>query len=582
MGVEGRRERAERTPLAFRVATILLAVGVAVAGPDALSSVLADPLTLVGWVAFISLFSIVIVPAAPNLGIETSLRVTVSVASAVILGPALALAANLLALVSAQELRHDPWKIVFNHLQFGLAAWAASLVASSLPDDPLWATLLAVPVFDLVNFAAVAVAGRLLGRSTLRDAVRVAAMPFPRFATSYALTAMMAMLIVVLHEEVGSWAVTLLIVPLLLGYNAMRSAKTADERADELAVRVRELEVMHELGTALLSARTPDCVVQLTRRVLGDICQAEVAVPAEGEPPAGVTAHVLPGTSMTVWVPAGLDERRAAEVETICIAVGISLQRLRVEDELRESQRAQADLAEGILAEGTAARSRVALNVHDDVLPYLAAAQMQADNALYAATLGRTEMVKDLAGRMLSGVSDGIAALRGVLDDLQRQTIVPGDLLPVIRRVSDEYRVEHGLDVRLDAERYQGGLSHAVEILLTETVTGLLANVVRHARATHVRVRVASDGSMVTAEVADDGAGFDPREVGAGHHGLALMRQRVAIVRGSFSIDSVRGRGTTVRVRVPTGAALLLRQPEQPEPRQPDAPAVVREEPVRG
>jgi signal transduction histidine kinase len=580
-GDDRRGQAVERPRAAFRPFTLALLVGVAALLPEAARVAAERPLVLLSWVAVLSASSLMYVVSVPKLEIESSLRMPLVVASIVVLPPPMALAANLVALASTRELRRgvDPWKILFNHAQLGLTAYLAAFLVQPL--SPVIATLVAVPVFDLSNAAACALGTWLMGRGTIRQAVRGAAMPFPRFATSYVLIALMAVLIVVLHEMVDPWAVTLLVVPMWLGYNALRSAKTADERADELAVRVRELEVMHELGTALLAARSEDAVVALAETALGDVCQAEVAVAPEGDRPAQVEQHLLPGTDIAVWVPAGLDERRAAEVETICIAVGISMQRLRVEGELRESQRAQADLAEGILAEGTAARSRVALNVHDDVLPYLAAAQMQADNVLHAATLGRTEMVKDLAGRVLHGVSDGIAALRGVLDDLQRQTIVPGDLIPVVRRVSDEYRVVHGLDVELDAQRYEGRLSHAVEILLTETVMGLLANVVRHARASRVWVCLATEGSMVTAEVGDDGVGFDPVQVGAGHHGLALMRQRVAIVHGSFSIDSAPGRGTTVRVSVPSGAALLLRQPEQPQARQPDPPTVVRVPPVR-
>jgi nitrate/nitrite-specific signal transduction histidine kinase len=52
--------------------------------------------------------------------------------------------------------------------------------------------------------------------------------------------------------------------------------------------------------------------------------------------------------------------------------------------------------------------------------------------------------------------------------------------------------------------------------------------------------------------VADDGVGFDPSKVGDEHHGLALMRQRVALAHGEFTIDAAPGRGSVVEIRLPT------------------------------
>jgi signal transduction histidine kinase len=91
----------------------------------------------------------------------------------------------------------------------------------------------------------------------------------------------------------------------------------------------------------------------------------------------------------------------------------------------------------------------------------------------------------------------------------------------------------------------------AVEILMLETIRGCLFNVARHANARSVQVRILADEWRITAVVSDDGDGFDPASVPSGHHGLALMRQRVELARGRFRIDSRLGAGTTVEVEVP-------------------------------
>jgi len=105
-----------------------------------------------------------------------------------------------------------------------------------------------------------------------------------------------------------------------------------------------------------------------------------------------------------------------------------------------------------------------------------------------------------------------------------------------------------------------------VEILLTETVTGLLTNVVRHAQASRVTIRLRTVGAMAQVEVTDDGDGFDPDAVGAGHHGLALMRQRAALAKAEFAVDSGPGRGTTIRLEVPVRTVGPLRTTILPAP----------------
>ena len=78
-----------------------------------------------------------------------------------------------------------------------------------------------------------------------------------------------------------------------------------------------------------------------------------------------------------------------------------------------------------------------------------------------------------------------------------------------------------------------------------------MANVRRHARATHVVLRLDRvDGEAVASlEVQDDGAGFDPGS--SGGFGLAGMRHRVEDVGGELAVDTAPGEGTRVRVRVP-------------------------------
>jgi signal transduction histidine kinase len=78
-----------------------------------------------------------------------------------------------------------------------------------------------------------------------------------------------------------------------------------------------------------------------------------------------------------------------------------------------------------------------------------------------------------------------------------------------------------------------------------------LENVVRHAAARHVRVRLAVATAGLELAVADDGTGFDPRAVPEDRYGLQGVRERAELLGGHVEVASVAGRGTTVTLTVP-------------------------------
>ena len=77
-----------------------------------------------------------------------------------------------------------------------------------------------------------------------------------------------------------------------------------------------------------------------------------------------------------------------------------------------------------------------------------------------------------------------------------------------------------------------------------------LTNIVRHARARHVDVRMSRTGRQLSIVVDDDGIGFEPRSAGDGC-GLQSMMRRAVSVRGTLAVQSSSGRGTTVILTAP-------------------------------
>ena len=94
----------------------------------------------------------------------------------------------------------------------------------------------------------------------------------------------------------------------------------------------------------------------------------------------------------------------------------------------------------------------------------------------------------------------------------------------------------------------------AIETVLYRIVQEALNNVDKHAHASAVTVVVRREARRVCCSVRDDGVGFDPgtaaRSTVKGI-GLIGIRERLAALGGTLSIDAAPGRGTELRVAIP-------------------------------
>ena len=200
-------------------------------------------------------------------------------------------------------------------------------------------------------------------------------------------------------------------------------------------------------------------------------------------------------------------------------------------------------------------KKRVAHELHDGVgqslsllVSGLRSAQEYMKDAEDAARCAR---LLGLAQNALKDIKRLALGLRpSVLDDL--------GLAPAIERLVADLREQYAVAFSLDVDQLAGiRLSEELEIVVFRVVQEALANVVAHASATNATVKVRRQHWAVEVEVSDDGCGFTAPEqkVGvAGHLGLLGMRERAALLGGTFAIESSPGRGTRIVVTIPEGA----------------------------
>jgi len=555
-----RRRRVERGvgrrfPPAFLLYVVVLGGLVASALPAALPAARAQLRDTVFLLVLMTAASLITIPIMPDLDVDGQLDGPVAVAAAVLLPPPLAMAVAFLGFTNHRELRltASPWTSLFNRSQIALSVGLAALAALPVQGElglgrRVLATVLALVVYSLASLVLWRVGHSLLHRSSLVEVLRV-----PPFPVDFLLVSALALPLVVLYQAFSSLAVLLLAFPMGLGYSAIRSACESEDKAQQLGVQVRELSTLNALAKQLLVETDVERVLASTRGALaGALGTEEVVVDLGGEIPADLQSFAVPGARpAAVGVPRGLPEGSVAAVDAVAGLLGMSLQRAELFAELGALQQARVALSGEILEEGTRERSRIALEIHDNVLPYFAAAEIQADNVRSWLRRAEPDRAEGLTAITQDAIHGGIGRLREVLDQLRKQIIVPGSLREGLRQGLGDLKLVHGVEGRLEVPETLPPLPLAVEILVLETVRGCLANVAKHAGARHVTVALEFTDSGISASVCDDGRGFDPARISQGSHGLSLMAQRVDLARGRFLINSSVGQGTRVHVEVP-------------------------------
>jgi hypothetical protein len=346
------RPRIAPVTVAFRAYVAVVCLAVAVFLPAGITHALATPGTALLWIVLIAATNFRSVPTLPRVDVTTTVEPPVTVAASVLLPLPLAVFVTLAGKFNEREFRRgttSPWNIAFNRAKgactAAAAAYAASLVASVPAGSGaaglrrlVLATAVAGIVYLVVDTAAVTAALTLSGRLDLRQAAKSSAAPVPHFALDFALITGLGLLIVVLYDQVSSWSVLLLVPPLWLGYNALLSARRSEDRENELTARVRELEMLHKLGTELLTIRRREQVESIGNAALQTVLDSNaVQVSLDGQVLGKLDVIKIPGSdSAMIAVPADMAERPKEVVKAVAVLLGLTLQRLELERPSRQ------------------------------------------------------------------------------------------------------------------------------------------------------------------------------------------------------------------------------------------------------
>lgn len=195
-------------------------------------------------------------------------------------------------------------------------------------------------------------------------------------------------------------------------------------------------------------------------------------------------------------------------------------------------------------------RQRMARELHDTLAQGLAGLILQLEAVDTHLAGGRADRAQTIVQQAMERARGTLRDARRVIDDLRSGRPAGED---VARELTAEaHRLETSLGIPCTVQMdVPEDLSREAGEALRRVVSEGLTNITRHAGAAHAWVQVSSADGRLCVEVRDDGRGFDPAAVAAGHYGLLGLQERARLLGGECRVQSAPGQGTLLRWCIP-------------------------------
>ncbi|GAB3639578.1 sensor histidine kinase [Spirosoma arcticum] len=195
-------------------------------------------------------------------------------------------------------------------------------------------------------------------------------------------------------------------------------------------------------------------------------------------------------------------------------------------------------------------RQRFSKELHDGVGANLAVLKM------YLSSLGSPAVaVEELKARSLSVLKSSIDDIRSIIHDMHPRSLSEEGLASTIADMVALMNESHRLAVTFEPQNVPQKLPESLEINLFRVVQELMQNAVKHAGANAIWLCLRYEHDTLQLTYRDDGRGFTPLQNGqASGNGLINIEQRVALMKGTYQLQSAENQGTTVEISVPVTA----------------------------
>jgi len=203
-------------------------------------------------------------------------------------------------------------------------------------------------------------------------------------------------------------------------------------------------------------------------------------------------------------------------------------------------------------------RSRISRDLHDGILQTLLSIEIQLDVLRRKFSAAPDQVASGLA-TLQQTVRNESAELRHLVTDLRPLRVQSADLVDLMRGFAERFRNESPLALDLIIDSVEVHASDRVCREIFQIYREALNNIKKHAKASHVVVKLSQDDSRIVLVVDDNGEGFSfagrftGDELDRLRLGPISIKERTRTVSGLLTVESSPGHGARLTVEVPLG-----------------------------
>jgi signal transduction histidine kinase len=201
-------------------------------------------------------------------------------------------------------------------------------------------------------------------------------------------------------------------------------------------------------------------------------------------------------------------------------------------------------------------RMRIAREIHDELGQVLTGLKMDVVSLTkrMAEANAQTDwqQLKERSQAIAVLINNAILTVRKISTELRPGLLDAVGLTAAIEWQAKEFEKRTGIKCELNLPQSNVVLDQNRSVAVFRVFQEILTNVTRHAQASKVSVVLEEQGTYLFLEARDNGRGIKASEFSNPKSlGLLGMRERALLLGGEFNIRGVRGKGTTVTIRIP-------------------------------
>lgn len=219
------------------------------------------------------------------------------------------------------------------------------------------------------------------------------------------------------------------------------------------------------------------------------------------------------------------------------------LKQQRVDNLLKEQELVSID---AMIAGQEKERQKVAGELHDDLGSLMATIKLHFENA----KVGKKDPGLQSAQKLLE---EAYQKIRGMAHSKNSGVMSDQGLLPALKKMAHTISETGALHVTIEDFGLGERLENSLELSIFRMIQELVANAIKHAEASEVNIHLTQHTEVLNIIVEDNGKGFDRTKLDKHTVGMGLtnIEKRVEHLEGTFTVDSIVGKGTSILIDIP-------------------------------